>query len=80
MRRASAGRKNSGANETAAATRSWNDRRLAREIIHEDSNIIVINKGYGLTVQGDAQSLVHALPVLALRRTDQLRHGPVMPC
>ena len=56
-------------------TASWNVRRLAREILFEDARIIVFNKGYGLTVQGDpdAKSLVHQLPALAVRRCDQLK-------
>ena len=66
--------------ELDTKTRDWNPRRLAREIIYEDNRIIVINKGYGLTVQGDpdARSLVHSLSSLAVRRSDSLRFAIIV--
>ncbi len=78
LRRASNGGNSSSSSSSSSSTtssRSWNTRRIAREILFEDKNILIINKGYGLTVQGDpdAKSLVHSLPDLAVRRSDQLR-------
>ena len=32
-------------------SRGWNPQRMVREILHEDDRVIVLNKGYGMTVQ-----------------------------